>query len=76
MLFRSVDTLKKSHPDLLKASDEFFASLTEHDKAVKEKGLEEVAKKLIRKGMDLKEISELTGISEVEVLKLKNQSNG
>ena len=71
-----VDTLKKSHPDLLKASDEFFASLTEHDKAVKEKGLEEVAKKLIRKGMDLKEISELTGISEVEVLKLKNQSNG
>ena len=70
-----VDTLKKSHPDLLKASDEFFASLTEHDKAVKEKGLEEVAKKLIRKGMDLKEIAELTGISEVEVLKLKNQSN-
>ena len=67
-----VDTLKKSHPDLLKASDEFFASLTEHDKAVKEKGLEEVAKKLIRKGMDLKEIAELTGISEVEVLKLKN----
>lgn len=70
-----VDTLKKEHPDLLKASDEFFASLTEHDQAVKEKGLEEVAKKLIRKGMDSKEIAELTGISEVEVLKLKNQSN-
>lgn len=72
-----VDTLKKSHPDLLKASDEFFASLTEHDQAVRDNKALEVAKKMILKGMDLKEIAELTGISvsEVEVLKLKNQSN-
>jgi hypothetical protein len=72
-----VDTLKKSHPDLLKASDEFFASLTEHDQAVRDNKALEVAKKMILKGMDVKEIAELTGISvsEVEVLKLKNQSN-
>lgn len=79
-----VDTLKKEHPDLLKASDEFFASLTEHDQAVKEKGLEEgfekgkakanqeLAKKLTLKGMDTKEITELTGLNEEEILKLKN----
>ena len=36
-----VDTLKKEYPELLKASDEFFSSLTEHDQAVKEKGMEE-----------------------------------
>ena len=72
-----VDTLKKSHPDLLKASDEFFASLTEHDQAVRDNKALKVAKKMILKGMDVKEIAELTGISvsEVEVLKLKNQSN-
>lgn len=77
-----VDTLKKEHPDLLKASDEFFSSLTEHDQAVKEKGIEEgrkkanqnFAKKLIYKRMDPKEISELTDLSEEEVLKLMNQA--
>jgi len=78
-----VDNLKKTHPELLIASDEFFASLTEHDQAVKEKGLEEgmakanqeLAKKLNRKGMDSKEIAELTGLNEEEVLKLKNHDS-
>ncbi len=72
-----VDNLKKTHPDLLIASDEFFASLTEHNQAVKEEGKseanQELAKKLARKGMAFKEIEELTGLSEGEVLKLKNQ---
>jgi predicted transposase/invertase (TIGR01784 family) len=68
-----VDILKKEHPELLKASDEFFASLTEHDQAVRDKANQDLAKKLLtRKKMDSKEIAELTGLSEVEILKLKN----
>ncbi len=65
-----VDTLKKVHPDLLKASDEFFASLTEHDQAVKEKGLEEVAVNMLRAGKDIEEIIKMTGLSQERVKKL------
>jgi predicted transposase/invertase (TIGR01784 family) len=62
-----VDTLKQKHPDLLKASDEFFASLTEHNQAVKEKGKEEnareVAKELIIDGMPLEKVSKVTKLN-------------
>jgi predicted transposase/invertase (TIGR01784 family) len=72
-----VAKLKKEHPDLLKTSEEFFASLTEHDQAVKEKVMEEAnqgfAKKLIQDGMEIDKIIKLTGLSEEAVLKLKNQ---
>jgi len=62
-----VDTLKKKHPDLLKASDEFFASLTEHDQAVKVQGKEEnareVAKRMISDGMMLEKVVKMTELS-------------
>jgi hypothetical protein len=67
-----VDKLKSGRPDLLKSADEFFSSLTEHDKAVEEKGIEkgiektqiEIAKKLIENSkINDQEISEASGLS-------------
>ena len=64
-----VNTLKEKHPDLLKASDEFFASLTEHDKAVREKGIQEVASRLISDGMPLEKVIKITGLSKEQIRK-------
>jgi predicted transposase/invertase (TIGR01784 family) len=62
-----VDTLKKKHPDLLKTSDEFFASLTEHDQAVgvqaMEKNAREVAKRMISDAMVLEKVVKMTQLS-------------
>jgi predicted transposase/invertase (TIGR01784 family) len=63
-----VDKLKKEHPDLLKASDEFFISLTEHDQAVKlqgiEQGIEQVARNMKHANKTIDEIVQVTGLSE------------
>jgi len=75
-----VDDLKAKHPELLKASEEFFASLTEHDQAVGEKsklegrleGKFEVAKNLMKNPkLTNQEIADATEIplSEVESLR-------
>lgn len=77
-----VDTLKKEHPDLLKASDEFFASLTEHDQAVKEKGMEEgerkmrfqIAQNMCSKGLSIQDIVSTTGLSTEEIQKIKEDT--
>ena len=75
-----VDKLKSGRPDLLKSADEFFSSLTEHDKAVEEKGIEkgiektqiEIAKKLIENSkLNDQEISEASGLSLETVKALK-----
>jgi predicted transposase/invertase (TIGR01784 family) len=69
-----VDILKKEQPELLKASGEFFASLTEHNQTVKEKGKEEkaleVAKRMIMDGMPSEKVSRMTELSfkDVEAL--------
>jgi predicted transposase/invertase (TIGR01784 family) len=80
-----VDILKKNHPDLLTASEEFFAGLTEHDEAVKrkereegviegmEKGIEEKAKKIARKM--LKQGHSLETICDVTELDIKTVKN-
>jgi predicted transposase/invertase (TIGR01784 family) len=73
-----VDTLKAQHPELLKASDEFFSSLTEHDQAVKEKGLEEgkkeallvAARSMKKRGISNQEIAIDLGLTEEEVSKV------
>jgi predicted transposase/invertase (TIGR01784 family) len=69
-----VNTLKEKHPDLLKASDEFFASLTEHDKAVREKGiqeaLEKVATNMLNSGKTIDDIVQMTGFSKDQIEKL------
>lgn len=74
-----VDTLKKEHPDLFQASEEFFASLTEHDQAVKEEGrvetIRDFAKKMIQEGLERERVIKLTGLSEEEILKLTNQES-
>jgi predicted transposase YdaD len=65
----------------LKTSDEFFASLTEHNQAVKEKGVEEgeekkareVAKGMIKKGQPLKEICEITELNLEVIEKLASE---
>jgi len=71
-----VDKLKSGHPELLRSADEFFASLTEHDKAVEEKGIEKakigIAKKLIENPkLTDQEISEVSGLSleDVKILR-------
>ena len=69
-----VDKLKSKHPELLRSTDEFFANLTEHDKAVKEKGIEEtkiaIAKNLIKSTkLSDKEIAEVSGLSLEDVEK-------
>ena len=73
-----VDILKKEQPELLKASDEFFASLTEHDQAIREqseeKALEKVAKKLIFDGMSVEKVVEITGLSQEQIGKLKDKN--
>lgn len=46
-----VDVLKKSHPDLLTASADFFSGLTEHDEAVRQKGKREGKEEGIAEGM-------------------------
>jgi predicted transposase/invertase (TIGR01784 family) len=69
-----VNTLKEKHPDLLKASDEFFASLTEHDKAVREKGIQEAfekfAKNMLNSGKTIEDIVQMTGFSKDQIEKL------
>lgn len=69
-----VNTLKEKHPDLLKASDEFFASLTEHDKAVREKGIQEAfekfAKNMLNSGKTIDDIVQMTGFSKDQIEKL------
>ena len=69
-----VDTLKTQHPELLKASDDFFSSLTEHDQAVKEKGVEEglikVAQNMLKAKKSTLEIVAMTGLSEEQIKKL------
>jgi predicted transposase/invertase (TIGR01784 family) len=69
-----VDVLKKEHPDLLKASEEFFNSLTEHDKAVEEKALVKVVKNMLNKGSSIEEISSTTGLSAKEVKKIQEET--
>lgn len=71
-----VDKLKSGHPELLRSADEFFASLTEHDKAVEEKGIEKakigIAKKLIENPkLNDQEISDISGLSLADVKKLR-----
>jgi predicted transposase/invertase (TIGR01784 family) len=71
-----VDKLKSGHPELLRSADEFFASLTEHDKAVEEKGIEKtkigIAKKLLENPkLTDQEISEVSGLSLEDVKRLK-----
>lgn len=71
-----VDKLKSGHPELLRSADEFFASLTEHDKAVEEKGIEKakigIAKKLIENPkLTDQEISEVSGLSLEDVKRLR-----
>jgi predicted transposase/invertase (TIGR01784 family) len=74
-----LDTLKKKHPDLLKASEEFFSSLTEHDQAVKEKGFEEgrieeaktIALRMLSKGMQESVAAGMTGLSLQQIQELK-----
>ena len=69
-----VDTLKTRHPELLKASDDFFSSLTENDQAVKEKGVEEglikVAQNMLKAKRSILEIVAMTGLSEEQIKKL------
>jgi predicted transposase/invertase (TIGR01784 family) len=67
-----VDTLKAQHPELLKASDDFFSTLTEHDKAVEEKGVERVAKNFLKDGMSLEAVARNTGLSLEQLKKLSN----
>lgn len=71
-----VDTLKKEHPELLKASEEFFASLTEHDQAVKDKAakevMENIARKMLSSGKSIEEIEGMTGLHKDNIKKLKH----
>lgn len=75
-----VDDLKVKHPELLKASEEFFASLTEHDQAVEEKGKLEgkleskiqVAQNLIKNTkLSDQEIADATGIPLFDIETLR-----
>jgi ABC-type lipopolysaccharide export system ATPase subunit len=71
-----VDILKKEHPELLKVSEDYFSSLTEHDRAVEEKGIEKtrtgIAKKLIKNPkLSDQEIADVSGLSLAEVEKLR-----
>ncbi len=70
-----VDTLKSQHPELLQSSEEFFLSLTEHNKAVEEmgeeKGIEKVARNLLKDGMSVEIVARNTGLSAEQIKKLK-----
>lgn len=69
-----VDTLKSQHPELLKSSEEFFSYLTEHDKAVEEKGIEkakiEIARNLLKQGNGVELVARSTGLSEDKIQEL------
>ncbi len=67
-----VDVLKKERPELLKTLEDYFASLTEHDKAVEAKAIDSIAKKLLKSNIPLEEIMEITGMSEDQIRKLKS----
>jgi predicted transposase/invertase (TIGR01784 family) len=67
-----VDKLKSGHPELLRSADEFFASLTEHDKAVAEKTKIEIAEKMIGNDkLSDQDISDVSGLSLADVNKLR-----
>lgn len=72
-----VDTLKKSHPDLLTASEDFFAGLTEHDEAVRkmgrEEGREEFIMNMINQNLTDDLIMKIAKLSQEELVQFKNK---
>jgi hypothetical protein len=70
-----VDTLKKEHPELLKSSEDFFSSLTEHNKAIEREALVKVIKKMLKKGLSIKDISSTTELSTQEVEEIQKEKD-
>jgi predicted transposase/invertase (TIGR01784 family) len=73
-----VDTLKQEHPELLKASEDYFDTLTEHNKSVMDQGERkmqiQIAQNMYNKGLSIQDIVSTTGLSTEEVEKIKRDT--